>query len=1228
MLRKFLIPTVVVVSILLLLTTLTSITEATSVTTSTSKATTNTAKITKAIKTIAKTTTPALLPSSTPALILTTTTTTTTTSATPTSSVILPSNPSATVLVSNNKARRTTETELLKKFLNNAGAGAGAAAAAVVAETETTTSLLPLQPPLNVTSTTLASLILNQKHQQQQRQLRQKQQQQLLLLQQRQNRQNLDSSFVTVSSAFDVVTPEPSSSTHAYIPFDLDYNDPTEEKAARAANSRQSTINEVLSNLFPKGFSDIFRFSYVDETETVPTTSTPQPITVIKSSPAPFKPMPSTRTKKKDKPAMPNNSSLITVTTSVTREIRREVRPGHVEIVVEKIFTQPSTGKSNEDFSDGSNSISKDEFLRINRAAKEASVLPSLLVNPQTNSSANGTSTATHNPIVILDENNNNDDFVDAPEDDNQIAETQDVVHQVYQPAPPHPPPPAESTNFHATPTHQYNVRIIHDDSLRKAQDQELVRQQQQSARSSPSYQSFVEQSKLIQNSLQEAPSRKFLKNFQNPILSQNAGGVPITKGNFHYEKNSAQNHIQTVLPAAQVQYVQQQLVQPQPQVQALQQEPLSTQPQQQLHAQVVDEVQVNDKNFYHIGNEQHEQHVSTPANLVFVTINPPVNVKKQTNQVAQAYAEEAQVIPAQPMKSPHEFVSNAMAYFHVQPIQPIQPIQPVQPVQLVQQQQQQPTAISPPPPKAPNNGYTFVEVQKSINIHNKLITEKDGRLVEQHETIYPQQQHNNPIQPPATQEPAPEYVSLSQNPIHVEQEEEQHESAASLKAEQHAPNPVQDLGDYATIQQSNLIQETHIIEAPQQLEEQAEHYDHHEENQEQIYNEQHVQEHQEEQQEVDHEDEHEEHYEDQHEDHYEQQHEDHYEQQHGGHDHQFMGEEHSYPDSINIPQRPNIQIPYALPAEELTAPSASPLLVQGIVEKHVPVPYGIPEPVGIPVHIQHFIDRPFPVETIVERPVPYPVETVVEKVVEKHVPIEVEKIIEKPVEKVVKKYIDRPIAIPIKIPVALHLPPSLHGPPPPFSHPPYYGPATGDYASTWPQMYNGGSFARTPTNILKSYYTKMLKKLVPQMQQAYKSSPPTKVLPKLTPKPYVKPNYKISDMLYDLKPPPRPKGKSIWDVGARYQYDYNTLPLDLSGSGSIQVSKQAERQAQGFKTNFDEFQRWRNGHSLKRSPDFGRNLHMEYGFTGPSLLVPSVEIDDKGVPLKSVADLTKGKEG
>uniref|UniRef100_A0A1I8MQJ9 Uncharacterized protein n=1 Tax=Musca domestica TaxID=7370 RepID=A0A1I8MQJ9_MUSDO len=1407
MLRKFLIPTVIV-SILLLLTTLITLT---------------------------KTETTYVVTPSTPKRTVVVTKSTATKSARPVTIVL------ATSVADYNETTRTANASSLavdnthneksgsnssnknlgkvntKKLLNNA-------------HVTTTTSLLPLQPPLNVTSTTLASFILNQQRQQQHKKQRQQQHQQLtkhqkdqqdqqkkeqkyhqqqlqnILRQQQQRRQQLQQQqqqqqrqsrqpdrnetgaaegATSPAAAVDVggdtqqsqkhlINVEPldevsahieliaplATSTNAYIPFDLDYNDPAEEKSRPPEPKKQSTINEVLTNLFPIGFSDIFKFSYpADEQQQqqdhqghlvyqipqeheghlehqipqeylehlqphlhqvpheIPNSApefisnpviehqvhpvyippevqrslpaTPSPTVAMKSTPTPFKPMPeksaelasiemlipfkpmptdrplkgrefharivqkekvyndplaiafetqsgeeeegeqqvqeevetttpttttstttrrSTTTRKpkleeisESQKTAPENSTIISTFVTMTRETRRETSPGHVEIVVEKFLGDPSASKSSsEDFRDGSNSISKEELLRINRAAKEASVLPSLLVNPDDDNATNGNSTSgSKAPIVILNDNSS-DDFVDAPQDDNQIAETQNFAQAVYQ-------DPAQSVTYSEGPTHSVNVHIIHDDKLRKAQEETeklLEREKQQEQATQPryqSYQAFVEQAKQIQNSLEEAPSRKFLKNFK-PVLSQNPNPPPVPKGNFHYEQ-MPESHIQTVPPAAQLQFVKYERVRPEYQPQYEEHHESS-----ELHTSITNSGQVSDKEAYEtVGHAENPEPQSvTPYNFVFVTMQGPQKREEEQMEQHQVQQPQEQYLgPYNPHKSPQEFVYEAL---HSQaPSQP-QPQPHPEPEPVVEHDHQPQESEDNPKPSG-GGGYTFVEVQKSINIHNKLITEKDGRLIEQHETIYPEQKYGERLapehhQPQHPTPPAQDYVSLSQNPIHVAHEE--YEQAASLIEEQHALDPAQSLIDIGPIQQSNLVQESHIVETPsakggQYVQSQTQEEVHQEEvnHSYQEHEQVEVQQH--------HEAEHHQHH--------------HHNPQAGGH----VEEGHQAPPPPPHPSAPQIQIPYALRPEH-HQPYQGPLVLQEVIEKHVHIPYAVPEPIPVPVHFQHFIDRPVPIETIVEKPVPYPVEKVVEKVVEKHVPVEVEKIVEKPVEKIVEKYVDLPVAIPIKIPVALHIPnPNpIYSPLYGHGHYPPSAPYGGSASGAWPQ--SSSTLARIPTKILQAYYAKMLKKLVPQMTQAYKTSPLASKPKYQASKPTTKHPAKISDIRFDLKPPPPPPLGPSWDVGARYQYDYNTLPLDLSASSSIAVAEHSKRPTvPGFKGNYDEFQRWRNGHSLKRSPDFGMNLHMEYGFKPP--LVPSVEIDDKGVPLKAAADLTKGKE-
>uniref|UniRef100_A0A182J6K7 Uncharacterized protein n=1 Tax=Anopheles atroparvus TaxID=41427 RepID=A0A182J6K7_ANOAO len=131
------------------------------------------------------------------------------------------------------------------------------------------------------------------------------------------------------------------------------------------------------------------------------------------------------------------------------------------------------------------------------------------------------------------------------------------------------------------------------------------------------------------------------------------------------------------------------------------------------------------------------------------------------------------------------------------------------------------------------------------------------------------------------------------------------------------------------------------------------------------------------------------------------------------------------------------VQVPYPV-----THVVDRPVAVEKIVEKPVPVevaryidrPYPVekivdrPYPVEVQVEkvVEKVVDRPVEVERIVEKhvqvPVPVAVERVVEKIVDRPVPYAVEKIVDRPypVEKIVEKIVDRPypVQVPVEVPV------------------------------------------------------------------------------------------------------------------------------------------------------------------------------------------------------------------
>ncbi|XP_034654889.1 uncharacterized protein LOC117892644 [Drosophila subobscura] len=957
--------------------------------------------------------------------------------------------------------------------------------------------------------------------------------------------------FVGVPGFLPTVLP-PSTPTngHGYIQFEMKRELPVEAVRRRrpieqtVTQSRTETVNEVLSNLFPNGFSDIFRFSGRDPgtgTDTEPATTTTAPTANTATDKAVVRPtvdataitteatVPVAVTEPAREEDSPRNETYFSYQTTVTKEYRRELRPGHTEIVVEKITrSEPSSGDGHP-FRDGSNHISRDELLRINRAAVAAPVLPSLLLLPE--SDDNETLVAAESaPIVILGEHETE---LDEGQDfeDNQIAESRHAARSYYQQR--LPPPAPNSIESYANrkgpgQEQEINVHIVHDDTLAKAQEGAEKLEQQ----SLDHYQVRGEQS------AQEAPSRQFLKSFK-PVISGSGDG-PIAKGTFHYEASQppqlplsrppqeADYANPFVRPAAPLSY-QQELSHGIPQ---------SSQPPQQQQQQYQQELHTQAIPSPAQSPPEVQQHYSdyagpTPNSLVFVTLNtPPPPQVASSPAPAHASAQEAAVQITVHHPAPHEYEAAA------------------EPSQQHIQHAPHPSAAYERQPESQPNGYTFVEVQKSVNIHNKLITEKDGRLVEQHETIYHQPYPQNHIsQPSPAAATGKSYPSLTTNPINVEQAE--HESSPPEVAVSHAA----------------ISLETRPQETPRDIH--AEHV-----------------------------------------------------QPPNYHPPQHYHQQQTVPQAVAVVEKVVPQ-PYVV-EKHVDRP------VKQFVEKHIPVPYAVHQPVPVPVHVEHYVDRPYPVTTYVEHPVPYPVETVVEKIVEKHVPVEVERIVERPVEveKIVEKFVDRPMAIPIHVPVAIHMPmPPPHSALHSFGHHP-----NPNALHPWSHTVA----AHIPPKVLQNYYTRMLKKLLPQITQSQSKTTQSKAAktPVKSPvKPPVKPvrgeappvaTFSLADMRFDLRPPPPPQG-SAWLQGARYIY--NTLPADLAtaaASAPAQMVKSyigpvpgsAASASDGSTGNeFDEFQRWRNGHSLKRSPDFGRNLQLEYGFKPP--LVPSMEIDDKGNPLK-----------
>ncbi|XP_061514716.1 uncharacterized protein LOC5668386 isoform X1 [Anopheles gambiae] len=117
------------------------------------------------------------------------------------------------------------------------------------------------------------------------------------------------------------------------------------------------------------------------------------------------------------------------------------------------------------------------------------------------------------------------------------------------------------------------------------------------------------------------------------------------------------------------------------------------------------------------------------------------------------------------------------------------------------------------------------------------------------------------------------------------------------------------------------------------------------------------------------------------------------------------------------------------------------PVTVEKIVEKPVEVPHYIDRPVEssperpvavettVETNIEKIINRPIPIQHVIEKhvqvPVPVTLEKVVEKIIDRPVPYTVEQIIDRPypVEKIVEKIVDRPYPVQVPVEIPVHYP-------------------------------------------------------------------------------------------------------------------------------------------------------------------------------------------------------------
>uniref|UniRef100_A0A182YDZ8 Uncharacterized protein n=1 Tax=Anopheles stephensi TaxID=30069 RepID=A0A182YDZ8_ANOST len=311
------------------------------------------------------------------------------------------------------------------------------------------------------------------------------------------------------------------------------------------------------------------------------------------------------------------------------------------------------------------------------------------------------------------------------------------------------------------------------------------------------------------------------------------------------------------------------------------------------------------------------------------------------------------------------------------------------------------------------------------------------------------------------------------------------------------------------------------------------------------------------------------------------------------------------------------------------------PVAVEKIVEKPVTVevaryidrPYPVekivdrPVPVEVPVEkiVEKVVDRPVEVERVVEKhiqvPVPVTVEKVVEKIVDRPVPYPVEKIIDRPypVEKIVEKIVDRPypvqvpvqvpvhypvevpVGIPIPYPVEKYVPLPIHEPKPTHSI----------IKTVHHEHFDIGKFlAQKKKHFVDHFFPK--------------SHHPSKVIVESPGK------YPKNDLHYGASASiPVIVDANHLNVQPHFLHEKHNSGLGAVFNGDayagnfgyIHHEPVVKDDYVGPTPLLDDHWAAKSDVKFRRSPSYGKSLRIEYGGFKPPL-VPSVEIDEHGVPL------------
>uniref|UniRef100_A0A182K174 Uncharacterized protein n=1 Tax=Anopheles christyi TaxID=43041 RepID=A0A182K174_9DIPT len=271
------------------------------------------------------------------------------------------------------------------------------------------------------------------------------------------------------------------------------------------------------------------------------------------------------------------------------------------------------------------------------------------------------------------------------------------------------------------------------------------------------------------------------------------------------------------------------------------------------------------------------------------------------------------------------------------------------------------------------------------------------------------------------------------------------------------------------------------------------------------------------------------------------------------------------------------------------------PVEVQHVVEKHVHVPV----PVTVEKVVEKFIDRPvpYPVEKIIDRP--YPVEKIVEKIVDRPYPVQVP--VEIPVQVPVHYPVEVPVAVPVPYPVEKYITLPLHEPKPTHSI----------IKTVHHEHFDFGKFlAQKKKHFVDHFFPK--------------SHHHPKIAYVETPGKYgFIPNnrYPVNDLHYGASAS-IPVIVDINHLNAQGNFLHEKPALGILNSdayarnfGYTHYEPVVKDDYIGPTPLLEDHWAAKSDVKFRRSPSYGKSLRIEYGGFKPPL-VPSIEIDEHGVPL------------